>query len=96
MHLNGEGLAEEGQSIRFQSLNPRPAGPSPAATLCWGGGGGVAAPIYLGDQQTWGGGIQTAMERPGRNLSDKVLKFDFGVTCDVTGQVKHKMFDISI
>ena len=36
------------------------------------------------------------MERAGRDLSDEVEKFVPGVTCDVTGQVKHKMFDISI
>ena len=36
------------------------------------------------------------MNSPGRDLSDEVEKFDHGVTCDVTGQVKHKMFDISI
>ena len=51
---------------------PRPTGPSPAPTLCWGGGGGRSGPpIYLGNQQTWGE-IQTAMERPGRDISDKV------------------------
>ena len=36
------------------------------------------------------------MERPVRDISDEVEKFDPGVRCDVTGQVKHKMFDISI
>ena len=36
------------------------------------------------------------MERPGRDLSDEVGKFDPDVIGDVTGQVKHKMFDISI
>ena len=36
------------------------------------------------------------MESPGRDLSDEVEKFDPWVTCDVTGQVKHKMFDIFI
>ena len=36
------------------------------------------------------------MVSPGRDLSDEVEKIDPGVTCDVTGQVKHKMFDISI
>ena len=36
------------------------------------------------------------MESPGQDLSDEVEKFNPEVTCDVTGQVKHKMFDISI
>ena len=36
------------------------------------------------------------MERPGRDLSDEVEKFDPGVACNVTGQVKYKMFDISM
>ena len=36
------------------------------------------------------------MKRPGQDLSDEVKKFDAGVPCDVTGQVKHKIFDISI
>ena len=78
-------------------LNPRPAGPSPAPALCWGGGGGgrrVAPPIYLGNHRR-GGKFPTAMESPGRDLSVEVEKFDPGVTCDVTGQVKHKMFYIS-
>ena len=36
------------------------------------------------------------MESLGRDLSDEVENFDPGVICGVTGQVKHKMFDISI
>ena len=36
------------------------------------------------------------MDSPRRDLSDEVEKFDAEVTCDVTGQVKHKIFDISI
>ena len=32
-------------------LNPRPAGPSPDPTLCWGGGR-IGPPIYLRNQQT--------------------------------------------
>ena len=38
------------------------------------------------------GKIQTAIESPGRDLSDEVEKADPGVSCDVTGQVKHKMW----
>ena len=33
-------------------IKTRPAGPSPAPILCWGGGG-VAALVYLGNQKTW-------------------------------------------
>ena len=36
------------------------------------------------------------MESPGRDLSDEVEKCDPGVTYFVTGQVKHKIFDISM
>ena len=63
-------------------------------TLPLAGGGGVSAPPSISETNRRGGKIQTAMERPGRDLSDKVQKFDLDVTCDVTGQVKHKMFDI--
>ena len=31
-------------------IKPRPAGPSPASALCWGGGGGITPSIYLGNQ----------------------------------------------
>ena len=36
------------------------------------------------------------MDSPGRHLLGEVVKFYPGVTCNVTGQVKHKMFDIFI
>ena len=73
------------------SFNPRPAGPSPDPTLGWGGGAASPPPPSISETNRRGGKIQTAMERPGRDLSDKVKKFDLEVTCDVTGQVKHKM-----
>ena len=75
-------------------VNPRPAGPSPTPALCWGGGGrsgpgggGRSGPPSISVTKRLGGKIQPAMERPGRDLSDKVLKFYLGVTCDVTGHV---------
>ena len=61
-----------------------------------GGGGGGVAPPSISATNRRGGKIQTAMESPGRDLSDEIEKFYRGVTCDVTGQDKHKMFDISI
>ena len=91
---NNEILFRIDQKTRWWRFNPRPAGPSPAPTL-WGGGG-RSCPPSISETNRRGGKIQTAMERPRRDLSDKVLKFDLSVTCDVIGQVKHKMFDISI
>ena len=79
------------------NLNTRPAGTSPTPVLCWGPGrGGGVRPPSISVTNGHGGKIQPAVESPGRNLSDEVEKFDPGVTCDVTDQVKHKMFDISI
>ena len=77
-------------------VNPRPAGPSPTPVLCWRGGGGAYRPPTISVTNRRGGKIILAMESPGRDLSDKVEKFDPRATCDNTGQVKHKMFDISI
>ena len=65
-------------------------------TLPAAGGGGRSGPPSFSETNRRRGKIQMAMERPGRDLSDKVYKFDLEVTCDVTGQVKLKMFDISI
>ena len=82
---------------RHSTFNPRPAGPSPTPALCWGGGGaGGVAPPSISVTNRHGGNIKPAMESPGRDRSDKVEKFDYGITCDVTSQVKHKMFYISI
>ena len=54
-------------------LNPRPAGPSPDPTRCWEGGGGErSGPPSISETNRRRGKIQTAMERPGRDLSDKV------------------------
>ena len=39
--------------------------------------------------------IQAAFESPGKNCRAKTNFIDLGVTSDVTGQVKVKMFDIS-
>ena len=39
--------------------------------------------------------IQAAFENPGKNCRWKTNFIDIGVTSDVTGQVKVKMFDIS-
>ena len=61
-----------------------------------GGGGGRNGPPSISETNERGGKIHAAIEKPGRYLSDKVLNFDPRVTCDVKGQVKHKMFDISI
>ena len=36
------------------------------------------------------------MESTGQDLSDEVEKPDPGVTCDVTGQVKHKIFEFPL
>ena len=81
----------------FSWLNPRPAGPSPTPALCWGGGGGErSGPPSISVTNRRGGKIQTAMKRPGQDLTDEIEKCYHGVTCDVTGQIKHKMFDISI
>ena len=52
-------------------VNPRPAGPSPDPTLCWGGGGRIGPPS-ISETNRRRGKIQTAMERPGRDLSEKV------------------------
>ena len=54
-------------------------------TLPSAGGGGRIGPPSISETNRRRGKIQTAMERPGRDLSDKVLKFDLEVTCDVTG-----------
>ena len=44
--------------------------------------------------------VAEKINRQWRSLDEvfqmKLKKFDPGVTCDVTGQVKHKMFEISI
>ena len=80
-------------------LYPRPAGPSPTLVLCWvgGGGGGHSGPdLGISVTNRRGGKIQPAMESTGRDISDWVKKLNPGVTCDVTGQVKHNMFEISI
>ena len=62
-----------------------------------GGGGGVrSGPQSISVTNGRGGKLQTAMERPGWDLTGDIEKFDPGVTCDVTGQVKHNMFDFSI
>ena len=53
-----------------QGAGPRPAGPSTAPTLCWGGGG--VAPPSISETNRRGGKIQTAVERPGWSLSDNV------------------------
>ena len=39
--------------------------------------------------------LQEALESPGKNCRRKTNFIDLGVTSDVTGQVKVKMFDIS-
>ena len=39
--------------------------------------------------------IQAAFESPGKTVTGKTNCIDLGVTSDVTGQVKVKMFDIS-
>ena len=39
--------------------------------------------------------IQAAFESPGKTVEGKQIFIDLGVTSDVTGQVKVKMFDIS-
>ena len=39
--------------------------------------------------------IQAAFESPGKKIRGKTNFVDLGVTSDVTGQVKVKMFDIS-
>ena len=55
-------------------IKPRPAGPSPAPILCWGGG--AKRPLSISVTKRRGGKIQPAMERPGRDLSDEIEKFD--------------------
>ena len=71
-------------------FNLRPAGPSPTPTFCWRA---VTPPPPPSLSVTNGsdGKNQTAIESPGQDLSDKVEKVNPGVTCDVTGQVKHNM-----
>ena len=59
-------------------------------TLPAAGGGGRSGPPSISETNRRREKIQTAMESPGRDPSDKVKKFDLEVTCDVTGQVKHK------
>ena len=39
--------------------------------------------------------IQAAFESPGKTIEGKTNFIDLGVTSDVTGQVKVKVFDIS-
>ena len=58
--------------IDLVTVNPRPAGPSPDPTLCWGGGGAYRPPPSISETNRRRGKIQTAMERPGRDLSDQV------------------------
>ena len=58
----------------------------------WGGGGYIEPPLI---SETTGPilKIQAAFESPGKTVKGKNI--DLGVTSDVTGQVKVKIFDIS-
>ena len=60
----------------------------------WGGGGYFEPPLI---SETTGPilKIQAAFESPGKTVDVKTNFIDLGVTSDVTGQVKVKMFDIS-
>ena len=62
-----------------------------------GGGGGPYRPPHLSRKPT---DVGEKFKRQWKGLDEifqiKFKKFDLEVTCDVTGQVKHKMFDISI
>ena len=60
----------------------------------WGGGYFEPPPLI---SETTGPilKIQAAFESPGKNCQGKKI-IDLGVTSDVTGQVKVKMFDISV
>ena len=61
----------------------------------WGGGGAISSPPLISEINGPILKIQTAFERPGKNCRGKTNFIDLGVTSDVTGQVKVKMFDIS-
>ena len=87
--------AHRGRYGLMQPFNPRPAGPSLTPAFCWGGGGGGAAPPSISIPID----VAEKFSRQWRGLYE-VFQIKFknltSGTCDVTGQVRHKMFDISI
>ena len=80
------------QVPRASAFNPRPAGPSPTPALDSGGGGGgsVATPRTIS-------GTNRRRKKINRHWMRSIIsskKSYLLVTWDVTGQVKHKMFNI--
>ena len=59
------------------------------------GRGGISSPPLISETTGPILKIQAAFESPGKNCWEKTNCIDLGVTSDVTGQVKVKMFDIS-
>ena len=76
------------------SFNPRPTGIFFYNALHWGGGL-FRAPPLISESTGPIVKIQAAFESPGKNRRRKTNFIDLGVTNDVTGQVKVKMFDFS-
>ena len=58
-------------------------------------GGAISSPPLISESTGPIKKIQAEFESPGKNAEGKTNCIDLGVTNDVTGQVKVKMFDFS-
>ena len=83
--------------VYLQSIWPILTKPAPhwGIFITLGGGGAISSPPLISETTGLILKIQAAFESPGKNCRGKANFIDFGVTSDVTGQVKVKMLDIS-